>query len=185
MPLPQHLITISVHILNSSSARLVVKHIEHLSKVLWLVNRTTVTNKKKHDTVRVILGLDVLIHPYLPQNVNRLNTKTLTNSMGQPGSTSDITNTHDLAYMDYIVSGLKRLDLTWAFTSSRDIWTSVHPVHPGLSVHGPVRPCFCFGDADNGGSSTAHIWAVEVETATYLRSGSGNDYICWSLRHNF
>nr|QIH12622.1 C5 protein [Tobacco curly shoot virus] len=46
-----------------------------------------------------------------------------------------------------IMSRLKRLDLTWAFTSSRDIWTSVHPVHPGLSVHGPVRPCSCFGDA--------------------------------------
>ncbi|ADO40505.1 AC5 protein [Cotton leaf curl Bangalore virus [India:Bangalore:OY136A:2005]] len=65
MPLPQHLITISMHILHRSSTRLVVKHIEHLSKILWLVNRTTVTNKKKNDTVRMVLGLDVLIHPYL------------------------------------------------------------------------------------------------------------------------
>nr|BBA21850.1 AC5 protein [Tobacco curly shoot virus] len=105
--------------------------------------------------------------------------------MSQPSSTRNITDTHDFTYMLNVMSRLKRLDLTWAFTSFRDIWTSVHPVHPGLSVHGPVRPCSCFGDADNGGSSTAHIWAVEVETATYLRSGSGNDYICWSLRHNF
>nr|UQH66814.1 pathogenicity determinant [Papaya leaf curl virus] len=105
--------------------------------------------------------------------------------MGQPITTSNITNTHDFTNVLDIMSGLKRLDLTWAFTSSRDIWTSVHPVHPGLSVHGPVRPCFCFGDADNGGNSTAGIWAVEVETAAYLRGGRGNDYICWSLRHNF
>nr|WNV28188.1 AC5 Protein [Tomato leaf curl Karnataka virus] len=184
MPLPQHLITITVHILHRSCARLIVKHVENLPKILGLINRTTVTNQKKHDTVSVILGLDVFIHPYLPQNVDRLNTKSLTNSMGQSSTASDITDTHDLPYMDYIVPGLKRLDLTWAFTSSRDVWTSVHSVHPGLSVHGPVRPCFCFGDAGNGDSSTAHIRAVEVETAAYLRCGRGNDYICWSLRHN-
>nr|BBA21858.1 AC5 protein [Cotton leaf curl Bangalore virus] len=107
MPLPQHLITISMHILHSSSARLVIKHIEHLSKVLWLVNRTPVTNKKKHDTVRMILGFDVFIHPNLTQYIDRLNTKTLTNSMGQPSTASNITNAHNLTYMDHIVSGLK------------------------------------------------------------------------------
>nr|CCI69932.1 truncated replication associated protein [Cotton leaf curl Burewala virus] len=64
-----------------------------------------------------------------------------------------ITNTHYFTYMLNIMSGLKRLNLTWTFTSSRNIWTSVHPVHPGLSVHGPVRPCFCFGDADNGAAA--------------------------------
>nr|CRL31561.1 coat protein (truncated) [Pepper leaf curl Bangladesh virus] len=86
--------------------------------------------------------------------------------------------------MNYIVSRLKRLDLTWAFTPPRNIWASVHPVHPGLPVHGPVHPCSGLCDADNGGSSTARVWAVEVQTAAYLRGGRGNDYICWSLGHN-
>ncbi|QBC98463.1 AC5 protein [Cotton leaf curl Khokran virus] len=173
-----------MNILHSRRTGLIIKHIKYLSKILRFINRSTISNQEKHHTIRVILRLNVLIHPDLTQHINRLNTKSLTNSMGQPSTTSNITNTHYFTYMLNIMSGLKRLNLTWTFTSSRNIWTSVHPVHPGLSVHGPVRPCFCFGDADNGGSSTARVWAVEVETTAYLRSGRGNDYICWSLRHN-
>nr|CTQ34926.1 AC5b protein [Croton yellow vein mosaic virus]CUR29859.1 AC5b protein [Croton yellow vein mosaic virus] len=105
--------------------------------------------------------------------------------MGQPNTPSNIRKTNNLTHVTNIILRIKRLHLTWAFTSLRDIWASVHPVHPGLPVHGSVRPCLCFGDADNGGSSTVHIWAVEVETTAYLRSGRGNDYICWTLRHNF
>ncbi|ABJ97343.1 AC5 [Chilli leaf curl virus-India [India:Papaya:2005]] len=160
-----------MHILHSGSARLFVKHVEHLSKILWFINRTTITDKEKHHTIRVILSLDILIHPYLPQYVHRLNTETLTYSMGEPSTTGNITNTHNLPYMNYIVSRLKRLDLTWAFTTPRNIWASVHPVHPGLPVHGPVHPCSGLCDADSGGSSTAGIRAVEVETAAYLRGG--------------
>ncbi|AEY78474.1 AC5b [Papaya leaf curl virus] len=105
--------------------------------------------------------------------------------MGQAHSPRDIRQTYNLTHVTNIILSIKRLHFTWAFTSLRDIWASVHPVHPGLPVHGSVRPCLCFGDADNGGSSTVHIWAVEVETTAYLRSGRGNDYICWTLRHNF
>nr|WLD18036.1 C5 Protein [Chilli leaf curl virus] len=185
MPLPQHLVPVTMHILDSCRTRLIVKHVKNLTKILGLINGPTISNKKKHNTIRMILSLYILIHPNLAQNIDRFYTKPFTNSVGQTSTTSNITNTHDFTNVLDIMSGLKRLDLTRAFTSPRNIWASVHPVHLGLSVHGPVRPCFCFGDADNGGSSTAGIWAVEVETTAYLRGGRGNDYICWSLRHNF
>nr|CUM44321.1 C5 protein defective [Cotton leaf curl Burewala virus] len=151
-----------MNILHSRRTGLIIKHIKYLSKILRFINRSTISNQEKHHTIRVILRLNVLIHPDLTQHINRLNTKSLTNSMGQPSTTSNITNTHYFTYMLNIMSGLKRLNLTWTFTSSRNIWTSVHPVHPGLSVHGPVRPCFCFGDADNGGSSTARVWLSKL-----------------------
>nr|AFB83425.1 C5 protein [Cotton leaf curl Burewala virus] len=173
-----------MNILHSAGTGLIIKHIKYLSKILRFINRSTISNQEKHHTIRVILRLNVLIHPDLTQHITRLNTKSLTNSMGQPSTPSNITNTHYSTYMLNIMREFKRLDLTWSFTSSTNIWTSVHPVHPGLFFHGPVDPCFSFGDADNGGSSTAHIWAVEVETTAYLRKRGGNDYICWSLRHN-
>nr|AFB83477.1 C5 protein [Cotton leaf curl Burewala virus] len=173
-----------MNIFHNRHTGLINKHIKCLSKILRIINRFMISYQEKHNTIRVILRLNVLIHPDLTQDINRLNTKFLSNSMGQASTTSNITNTHYFTYKLNIMSGLKRLNHTWTFTSSRNIWSSVHPVHPGLSVHGPVRPCICFGDADNGGSSTAHIWAVEVEREAYLRSGRGNEYICWSLRHN-
>ncbi|AGG37867.1 AC5 [Corchorus yellow vein mosaic virus] len=77
MPLPKDLITIPMHILDSRGARLVVEHVEHLPKILRLINGTTITNEEEHNTVSVILGLDVFVHPYLSQNINRLNTETL------------------------------------------------------------------------------------------------------------
>ncbi|AGL74877.1 C5 protein [Malvastrum leaf curl Philippines virus] len=87
--------------------------------------------------------------------------------------------------MGYVVPLFIRLDLTWAFTTFGYIRASVHSVHSGLAIHGPVGPCPSFvGDEDSGGSSTAHHGGVEVQTATYLRGGSGNDYIGGTLRHN-
>ncbi|ADO40824.1 AC5 protein [Bhendi yellow vein India virus [India:Tumkur:OYTumkur:2006]] len=65
IPFPQDLVTIPMHILHSSSARLVVKHVEDLSKILRLVNWTSITNEKEHHRIRMVLGLDVLVHPYL------------------------------------------------------------------------------------------------------------------------
>nr|ALO78605.1 C5 protein [Cotton leaf curl Kokhran virus - Burewala] len=173
-----------MNILHSRRTGLIIKHIKYLSKILRFINRSTISNQEKHHTIRVILRLNDLILSDLTQHIKGFNPESLTNSMGQPSTPSNITNTHYFTYMLNIMSGLKRLNLTWTFTSSRNIWTSGHPVHTGLSVHGPVDPCFCFGDADNGGSSTARVWAAEVETTAYLRSGRGNDYICWSLRHN-
>nr|QIH55897.1 C5 protein [Malvastrum yellow vein Baoshan virus] len=70
IPLPQDLVTISMHILHSRSARLVVKHVENLPKILRRAGRTSISDKKEHDIVRVILALDVLIHPYLTQHVD-------------------------------------------------------------------------------------------------------------------
>nr|AGT50906.1 AC5 protein [Cotton leaf curl virus] len=174
-----------MNILHSRRTGLIIKHIKYLSKILRFINRSTISNQEKHHTIRVILRLNVLIHPYLTQHINRLDTKSLTNSMGQPSTTSNITNTHYFTYMLNIMSGLKRLNLTWTFTSSRNIWTSVHPVHPGLPVHRPVCPCLLFCDADNGGSSTAGVWAAEVQTPAYFRRGRRNDDIGSSLRHNY
>nr|AHA82221.1 AC5 [Tomato leaf curl Joydebpur virus] len=185
MPLPQHLIPVTMHILDSSSTRLIIEHVKHLTKILGLINGPTIPNKKKHNTIRMILSLYILIHPNLAKNIDGLNTKPFTNSVGHTSSTSNIKDTHDFTNVLDIMWGVKRLDLTRPFTSPRNIRGFVHPVHHGLPVHGHVGPCRSLCDADNGGSSTAGIWAVEVETAAYLRGGRGNDYICWSLRHNF
>ncbi|BAC66132.1 C5 [Eupatorium yellow vein virus - [Yamaguchi]] len=87
--------------------------------------------------------------------------------------------------MTNIVFLLKRLDLTRAFTTLRNIRASVHSVHPGLPIHGPLSPCspsVC--DEDSGGIRTADIRAVEVEPATYLGGGCGNHYIGRTLRHS-
>nr|AXQ88117.1 AC6 [Tomato leaf curl Joydebpur virus] len=184
-PSCQQIRPIEMHVLHSRGSGFSLNHVKELSKIWKVIYGTSVYNKEKHSNLIVSLSHDVLMLPNLAQNIDGLNTEPFAHTMGRPNSPSNIDNTHDFTYVLDIMSRLKRLDLTWVFTSSRNIWASVHPVHPGLPVHRPVRPCFCFGDADNGGSSTAGIWADEVETAAYLRGGRGNDYICWSLRHNF
>nr|AHA04051.1 AC5 [Siegesbeckia yellow vein virus] len=133
----------------------------------------------------MIFRLNILIHPDFTQHVNRLNTKPLTHTMSQPTTTGNIRHTNYFTYMGYIMTLFKRLNLTWTFTTTRNIRAFVHSVHPGLSVHGPIDPCsLSVGDKDSWGSSTAAIWAVEVQPPTYLGGGSGNDYICRSLGHN-
>nr|WOZ03563.1 AC5 protein [Pepper leaf curl Yunnan virus] len=99
-------------------------------------------------------------------------------------TTCNIRDTYDLTSMRHIMTGLIGLHLTWAFTTLRYIRASVHPVHRGLSIHGPVGPYLSSGDADSGDSSTTCVRAVEVQTATHLGGGSGNDYIGGTLRHN-
>nr|QNN89092.1 C6 [Rose leaf curl virus] len=96
-----------MNILHSRRAGLIIKHVKHLTKILRLVNRPTIPNKEKHNTIRMILSLDVLIHPDLAQNINGLNTEPLANPVGQPNTTSNITNTHDFTNVLDIMSGLK------------------------------------------------------------------------------
>ncbi|CAA80889.1 AL4 [Indian cassava mosaic virus] len=184
MPLPENLIAITMHVLHGSCTGLIIKHIKYFTKILRLINRPTIPYKEEHYAIRVILGLNVFIHPYLAQDVNGLNAKPLTHPMCKPNSTSDIRDAHDLTYMDHIVSRLERLDLTWAFTALRNIWASIHPIPPGLPIDGSVCPGLSFCDADSRDSRTAAVWAVEVQTATNLRAWSRNYDICWSLRHN-
>ncbi|AFM77722.1 AC5 [French bean leaf curl virus] len=81
MPLTKNLVTVTMHILNRSRTGLIIEHVEYLAEILGLVHWTTITYKEEHDAVGMVLGLDVFIHPYLAQNVNRLNTKTLTDPM--------------------------------------------------------------------------------------------------------
>nr|AWX66246.1 AC5 protein [Sida yellow net virus] len=58
--------TITQVVLHSCSARLVVEHVEHLAKIHRCAIRSTVPDQPEHATVRVVLELDVLVHPHLP-----------------------------------------------------------------------------------------------------------------------
>nr|AIF79687.1 AC5 [Sida mosaic Bolivia virus 2] len=60
-----HLITIAKIVLHSSGTGLVVKHVEHLAKIHWSAIRSTIPDQPEHHTVRVVLQLDILVHPYL------------------------------------------------------------------------------------------------------------------------
>nr|QAU03234.1 AC5 protein [Tomato leaf curl New Delhi virus] len=120
----------------------------------------------------MIFSFDIFIHPYFSQYIDRFHTKSLAYAMCESGASSNITNTHDFANMRDIVPGFKRLHLTRAFTTPWHVRTSIHSVHSGFSVHGPVRPGPCFCDAGNGDRGTCSIGAVEVEPSAYLRCGS-------------
>ncbi|AAM12375.1 AC5 protein [Sida mottle virus] len=57
--------TITEIVLHGCSAGLVVKHVEHLAEIHWCAIRSTVPDQPEHATVRVVLELDILVHPYL------------------------------------------------------------------------------------------------------------------------
>nr|QUQ60666.1 AC5 protein [Bitter gourd yellow mosaic virus] len=160
-----------MHVHHGSPARLVVKHVEDLAEILRLVNRPPTTNKEEHDSICVIFGLDVLVHPHLTQHVHRLDTETLADTMRQPGPARHVTNAHHLPNMGHVMPGLERLYLTRAFTAPWYIWASKHSVDPGLSVHGPVGPYPCLCASDNGDNCTGRIGAVEIQTSACLRGG--------------
>ncbi|ADO40942.1 AC5 protein [Bhendi yellow vein mosaic virus [India:Raichur:OY54A:2005]] len=65
MPFPQHLVPIPMHVLHGRRTGLVIKHIKYFTKILWFICRSSITNKEKHHRIRMVLGLDVLVHPYL------------------------------------------------------------------------------------------------------------------------
>nr|ADU54603.1 unknown [Abutilon mosaic virus]ADU54609.1 unknown [Abutilon mosaic virus]ADU54615.1 unknown [Abutilon mosaic virus] len=60
------LVTIAEIVLHSGSTGLVVEHVEHMTKIHGRAIRSTVSDQPEHDTVRVVLELDVLVHPDLP-----------------------------------------------------------------------------------------------------------------------
>ncbi|AAP47119.1 unknown [Luffa yellow mosaic virus] len=172
MPFAQHLISITMHILHRCSARFIVEHIKNLPKILWRSCRTTVSNQKKYDAISMIFSLDIFVHPYFSQHVNRFHTKSLPNAMCESGSSCNIADAHHLPNMRNIVPRFEGLNLTRAFTAPGHVRTSVHPVHSRFSVHRPVCPGLSLCDAGNGDNCTGYIWAVEVQTSTYLRCGS-------------
>ncbi|QDJ95892.1 putative AC5 protein [Sida chlorotic leaf virus] len=57
--------TITKIVLHRSSTGLVVEHVEHLTKIHRGAIGSSVSDQPKHDAVRVVLQLDVLVHPYL------------------------------------------------------------------------------------------------------------------------
>ncbi|AST47752.1 AC5 [Macroptilium golden yellow mosaic virus] len=64
---PMHnLETITKIVLDRSCTGFIVEHVEHLPKIHRRSIWSTVTDQPKYDTVRVVLELDVFIHPYLP-----------------------------------------------------------------------------------------------------------------------
>ncbi|AMK07579.1 AC5 protein [Lycianthes yellow mosaic virus] len=84
--------TISEIVLDCCSTRFIVIHVENLSKILRSSIRSTISDKPKHYIVSVIFGFDIIIHPNLPNNVYRLNTKSLTNTMRYTTTTCNIGN---------------------------------------------------------------------------------------------
>uniref|UniRef100_E7BQ30 AC5 protein n=1 Tax=Tomato leaf curl New Delhi virus [India:Karnal:OY81A:2004] TaxID=908119 RepID=E7BQ30_9GEMI len=160
-----------MHVLHRCCAGFIVKHIKHFPKILWFTCRSSITNKEKHHRIRMVVGLDVFVHPYLTQQIDRFHTKSLPYAMCESGSSGNITNTHNFTDMRYIVPRFKRLHFAGAFTAPWHVGTSIHSVHSGFSVHRPVGPCLCFCDAGNGDNCTSSIGAVEVETSAYFRCG--------------
>nr|QFG39770.1 AC5 protein [Tomato yellow spot virus] len=57
--------TITEIVLHGCSTGLVVEHVEHLAKIHWRSIRSTVPDQPEHAAVRVVLELDILVHPYL------------------------------------------------------------------------------------------------------------------------
>nr|UFP62926.1 AC5 [African cassava mosaic virus] len=174
MEFPQHVEPISQIILNWCSTGLIIKHVKYLSKVLGLIAiRPSIPKQVKHHSVSVILLLNIFIHPDLTEYVNGLNTKPLSDPVCQPRSTSHITNHLTDTQVLHIIPLLERLDLTWDLSPPRHVWASIHPVHHGLSVHGPVHPGpFSICDVDSGCSSKVPVWAVEVQPSTDLGAWS-------------
>nr|ACL80175.1 AC5 [Tomato yellow spot virus] len=57
--------TITEIVLHGCSTGLVVEHVEHLAKIHWRSIGSTVPDQPEHAAVRVVLELDILVHPYL------------------------------------------------------------------------------------------------------------------------
>nr|UYS88254.1 AC5 protein [Tomato leaf curl Palampur virus] len=171
MPFFENLISITMHILHSGSARFVVEHIKNFAEILRRTRWSTITDQEEHNTIRVILRFDILVHPDLTQNVDGLHTESLSDAMCETGSTGNVANTHYLTNMGDIVPGFKRLHLTWPFTAPGHVRASIHPVKSWFPVHGSVHPFPCLCGAGNRGSSTARVWAVEVQTTACFRCG--------------
>nr|QHA25046.1 AC5 protein [Soybean blistering mosaic virus]QHA25062.1 AC5 protein [Soybean blistering mosaic virus] len=64
--LMHNLETVPKIVLHGSSARLIVKHVEHLPEIHRRSIRSTISHQPEHHTIRVVLQLDTLIHPDLP-----------------------------------------------------------------------------------------------------------------------
>nr|UFP63074.1 AC5 [East African cassava mosaic virus] len=161
---PEHLKPIPQILINCCSTGLVIKHVKYLPKVFGRIAiRPCIPKQVKNHIISVILLLDIFIPPVLTKYVNGLDTKPLSVRVCQSSPASHITNYFTDTKVVHIISLLKRLDLTWAFTALRNVWGSIHSVHPGRSIHGPVGPYFASGDADSRGNNTVLVWAVEVQ----------------------
>ncbi|QTZ97487.1 C5 protein [Tomato leaf curl Chuxiong virus] len=90
---PQDLIAISLVILNSRSRRFIIIHIKNLLKIIRGTGRTPVPDNPEQNGVGVVLNLDVLVHPDLTDEIQRLNAKAFTNPMCQTISPSNVGQT--------------------------------------------------------------------------------------------
>nr|AVG22711.1 AC5 protein [Tomato leaf curl New Delhi virus] len=160
-----------MHVLHRCCARFIVKHVKHFPKILRRSCRTTITDQKKHNTVRMILGLDVLIHPYLPKHIDGFHTESLSYAMCESGSSGNVANALDLANMRRHRAWIQRIAPYKGLHSPLARRDFIRSVNSGFSVHRPVGPGLCFCGAGNGDNCTSSIGAAEVETTAYFRSG--------------
>nr|QTZ97477.1 C5 protein [Tomato leaf curl Chuxiong virus] len=87
---PQDLIAISLVILNSRSRRFIIIHIKNLLKIIRGTGRTPVPDNPEQNGN---INLDVLVHPDLTDEIQRLNAKAFTNPMCQTISPSNVGQT--------------------------------------------------------------------------------------------
>nr|QIH45472.1 C5 protein [Synedrella leaf curl virus] len=87
---PYNLETITLVVLHSSSAGFIIIYIKHLLKIIRRSSRTPISNYPEQNGVSVVLNLDVLVHPDLTDEIQRLNAKAFTNPMCQTSSPSNI-----------------------------------------------------------------------------------------------
>nr|QHN12671.1 AC5 [Pepper golden mosaic virus] len=91
--------TITQIVLHGGCARLVVVHVEHLTKIHRGTIWSPISHEPEHDAVGVVLEFDILVHPYLTQNVCRLHAETLAYTVSNTVTTCHVRNAHDLANM--------------------------------------------------------------------------------------
>ncbi len=103
-PLLDNLKAIPHIILRSSSTGLIVIHVEDLPQILRSPIGPPITDQEEHNCIRMIPSLDVVIHPYLAQNIYRFNTKSLPSAMSYSRTPCDIRNTKDLTDMGHIMT---------------------------------------------------------------------------------
>ncbi|AAL02412.1 AL4 [Pepper huasteco yellow vein virus-[Sinaloa]] len=135
-----NLITIPKIVLHSSGTGLVVIHVKDLAKIHRRTVGSPIPNQPKHDTVGMVLQLNIFIHPDFAQNIDRLNAESFANTMGNTITTSDVGYTNNLANMRHVMTLFKRLNLTGTFTTFRNIRRSVHTINAGLPVHWAINP---------------------------------------------
>nr|QIH45399.1 C5 protein [Pouzolzia golden mosaic virus] len=82
-----NLITIAKIVLHRSSTRFIVIHVKNLAKIHSSPKGSSISDEIEHDSVGVILSLDVFIHPHLTNYVHGLHTKSFPSPVSEAPTT--------------------------------------------------------------------------------------------------